>query len=229
MAPPDRPATRLPRIQRPQLAMAEARAVRVPGPPPAARGPGRVTARRREPRSRKRWIWSYWQPRCRSSRCRPVALRPRLSTGLPCISGADYATKTRVRTATFVAIPDPDGGPVTRKPIPISDLLALGQSPLKRLQEGAEAAGEALAAVRQFLPEELRPRVWAASVEGGVLTILVASGAWASRVRYCAADLAAGVAERLGGAISRVAVRVRPPGQVRPATGPRSRQPPGGG
>jgi hypothetical protein len=118
---------------------------------------------------------------------------------------------------------------LTRKPIAISDLLAQGKTPLNRLRVGAEAAGEALAAVQQVLPPELVPHVWAASLEGAVLTVLVASGAWASRVRYSSTELAAGVAGRLKQPVSRVSVRVRPPGQARPAGRPRSQPPPRGG
>ena len=116
---------------------------------------------------------------------------------------------------------------MTRKPIPISDLLAQGKTPLKQLLQGAEAAGEALVAVRQNLPPELAGQVWAASVEGAALTVLVASGAWASRVRYCAPQLTTGVALQLKRPISRVVVRVRSPGQARPAG--RSRHPPADG
>ena len=103
---------------------------------------------------------------------------------------------------------------MSRKPIPISDLLAQGKTPLTRLRDGAEAAGAALAAVHQSLPPELVPHVWAASIEGSALIVLVASGAWASRVRFCAIELGAGVAARLGKPVSRVTVRVRPPGQA---------------
>jgi hypothetical protein len=100
---------------------------------------------------------------------------------------------------------------------------------LKRLQAGVEAAGATLVAVRQTLPTDLAPHVWAASVEGTNLTVLVESGAWASRVRYCAAELAAGVAGELKRPISRVSVRVRPQGQLRPAGRARRQDPPGGG
>ena len=103
---------------------------------------------------------------------------------------------------------------MNRKPIPISDLLAIGKTPLTRLREGAEAAGATLAAAHQSLPPELVPHVWAASVEGSALTVLVASGAWASRVRYCASELGAGVAARLGKPVGKVTVRVRPPGSA---------------
>jgi hypothetical protein len=118
---------------------------------------------------------------------------------------------------------------LSRKPIAISDLLAQGKTPLNRLRAGAEAAGEALAAVQQELPADLVPHVWAASLEGPVLTVLVASGAWASRVRYCATEIAAGVAVRLKRPVSRVSIRVRPPCQPRPAGRPRAQPPPRGG
>ena len=81
--------------------------------------------------------------------------------------------------------------------------------------------------MRQGLPPELAEHIWAAAVDGTTLTVLVASGAWASRVRYSAPQLAPGVALQLKRPINRIAVRVRPPGQSRRAG--RSRETPRGG
>jgi hypothetical protein len=99
-----------------------------------------------------------------------------------------------------------------RKPIPISELLALSNSKLKSLQAGMESANRVLAAVQHTLPAELVPHVFGASIdETGVLTLLVDSGAFATRVRYALPALVGAIetaAEK--GRISRTQVRVRP-------------------
>src|SRR3974390_77381 len=118
-----------------------------------------------------------WQPRCRSSRRRPVALRPRLSTGLPLCSGRDYATKTLGGTTTLVSFWDMDPGPKMRKTRSVSELLAEGKAALKRLKSGAEAANRALVALQRALPEDVAAHVFGATLEAdGVLTVLVDSG-----------------------------------------------------
>lgn len=66
-------------------------------------------------------------------------------------------------------------------------------------------------AVRAALPEGLGERVWGAAVRDGTLTVLVASAAWATRVRYHAPGLKDDVGERLGAALTRVHIKVRPP------------------
>ncbi|MEI8297959.1 MAG: DciA family protein [Pseudomonadota bacterium] len=99
-----------------------------------------------------------------------------------------------------------------RKPIPISELLALNKSKLKSLQAGMESANRVLAAVQQLLPSELVPHVFGASIdERGVLTLLVDSGAFATRVRYALPALVSAIeAAAQKGKISRTQVRVRP-------------------
>lgn len=90
-------------------------------------------------------------------------------------------------------------------------MLAKGQGLVERLRQGSAEADRALAAVRSALPEGLGEQVWGAAVREGTLTVLVASSAWATRVRYHAPDLKDDVGERLGMALRRVQVRVRPP------------------
>jgi hypothetical protein len=99
-----------------------------------------------------------------------------------------------------------------RKPTPISELLAQGQKRLQTLQAGADSANRVLGAVRRALPGDLGGHVFAASVgDDGVLTVLVDSGAFATRVRYeLPARLAAIEAEVAGGPLRRTQVRVRP-------------------
>jgi predicted nucleic acid-binding Zn ribbon protein len=99
-----------------------------------------------------------------------------------------------------------------RKPIPISELLALGRNRLQTLQAGADSANRVLGAVQRALPPDLAAQVFGASVdEAGVLTVLVPSGAYATRLRYALPErLAAIEADVGGGAIRRAQIRVRP-------------------
>ena len=97
-----------------------------------------------------------------------------------------------------------------RKPISVSELLAQGQSKLKRLKQGAEAAGRTLAALQRALPAEQAEHVFGASVdEAGVLTVLVDSGAYATRLRYALPELLTALSGELGVVITRTGVRVR--------------------
>lgn len=103
-----------------------------------------------------------------------------------------------------------------RKPIPISELLAQGRNRLQTLQSGADSALRVLEAVRRALPAELAPHIFGASVdEAGELTVLVTSGAYATRVRYALPDrLAAIRADLEGQEIRGTRVRVRPRGSA---------------
>lgn len=91
-------------------------------------------------------------------------------------------------------------------------MLGKGHGLLERLRQGSRQADSALQAVRAALPEDLREHVWGAAIRDRTLTVLVASAAWATRVRYHAPDLREDVGRRLAEAVDRVQVRVRPPG-----------------
>ena len=97
-----------------------------------------------------------------------------------------------------------------RKPIPLSELLGKGNPTLERLRAGAEAADRALVAARQCLSADVAGHVWGATAVGGVLTLLVDSAGWATRVRYAVPELKQGLGDRLGETITKVNVRVRP-------------------
>jgi hypothetical protein len=101
-----------------------------------------------------------------------------------------------------------------RKPRSVSELLAEGNASLKRLKSGAEAAGRTLAAVQRALPDDLAGHVFGATLDAeGVLTVLVDSGAFATRVRYLMPELTPALAAlpEVGGVgITRTLVRVRP-------------------
>ena len=100
-----------------------------------------------------------------------------------------------------------------RKPMSVSELLAKGKTQLHRLQAGAETANRTLVATQHALPGELAAHVFAATLDAeGVLTLLVDSGSWATRLRYALPELTATLAAALDGAvIARTVIRVRPP------------------
>ena len=90
-------------------------------------------------------------------------------------------------------------------------MLAKGQGLVERLRQGSAEADRALLAVRGALPDDLGERVWGAAVRDGTLTVLVASAAWATRIRYHAPGLKDDVGGQLRVALQKVQVKVRPP------------------
>ena len=98
------------------------------------------------------------------------------------------------------------------KPTSVSDLLGKGQGLLERLRQGSAKADLTLQAVRGLLPADLAEHVWGATLRDGTLTVLVASAAWATRIRYHAPGLKDQAAAGLGTDITRVLVKARPAG-----------------
>lgn len=98
----------------------------------------------------------------------------------------------------------------TQKPIQVSELLINNQNGLKSLQDAALAASRTLEAVRECLPEPLRPKVWSASLRNQTLTLLVTSAEWGTRLRYLAPQLRESLEARLARSVSRLVIRVRP-------------------
>lgn len=94
-------------------------------------------------------------------------------------------------------------------------MLGKGQGVLERLRQGSAQANRALLAVREALPDGLGEHVWGAAVRERTLTVLVASAAWATRVRYHAPGLREDVGGKLDAPIDRVQVRVRPSGSMK--------------
>jgi hypothetical protein len=91
-------------------------------------------------------------------------------------------------------------------------LLGKSHGLLEQLRRGSAEAQSALQAVQAALPEGLGTHVWGAAVRDRTLTVLVASAAWATRVRYHAPELREDVSRRLSVKVDRVQVRVRPQG-----------------
>ena len=98
-----------------------------------------------------------------------------------------------------------------RKVRSVSELLAEGKAALERLRSGAEGAGQALVAVQRALPPDVAGHVFGATLDPeGVLTVLVDSGAYATRLRFLLPDLVPSLGAALAGVVTRTVVRVRP-------------------
>jgi hypothetical protein len=99
-----------------------------------------------------------------------------------------------------------------RKARSVSELLAEGKAALERLKSGAEAANRTLVALQRALPEDVAGHVFGATLDPeGVLTVLVDSGAFATRLRFLLPELLPALGTALEGlTVTRTVVRVRP-------------------
>jgi len=103
-----------------------------------------------------------------------------------------------------------------KKPFSISTLLAGSGSRIGALKAGAERARSTLAQVEAALPVELAGTVHAASFEAeGLLTMVVGSGAYASRLRYALPEVLPKILDPEGNPATKGRVQVRPRGTER--------------
>jgi hypothetical protein len=98
-----------------------------------------------------------------------------------------------------------------RKPKSINELFAAGDSTLGALQAQTRARSRVVEQVWAALPPPLARAVVSAGIEQGRLTIGVAGGTWASRLRYATDTLRARVGEALGVDIHSIRIKVVPP------------------
>lgn len=96
-----------------------------------------------------------------------------------------------------------------KKPTRVSDLLAKGSGRLAELRAGAAQAERTLGVVRRHLPAEMADQVFGAVLQEGVLTLLVRSAAWGTRIRYVMPELLPAVAAEFDAALDKVVVKVR--------------------
>jgi hypothetical protein len=90
----------------------------------------------------------------------------------------------------------------------IKELFEGGNRRLTSLKERSRERSAALGLVRAYLPEGLAERVTTAGVSQGRLTIGVAGGAWAARLRYLTETLRERVGSSLGVEICSVRIKV---------------------
>jgi hypothetical protein len=93
----------------------------------------------------------------------------------------------------------------------IKELLAGESKRLSALRSQSRDRSVVLEHVRSALPKELAQAVASAGILKGTLTIGVASGAFASRLRYVTEELGKRVGESRGIDIQAVRIRVVPP------------------
>jgi Dna[CI] antecedent, DciA len=96
-------------------------------------------------------------------------------------------------------------------PKPISELIASSDKRLDELSARLARRAAVLAGVRAALAPSLAAHVASAGLEAGRLSIGVASGAWATRLRYSVHAARARIAAALGTEITRIRIRVLPP------------------
>lgn len=97
------------------------------------------------------------------------------------------------------------------KPKSIRELLQVGGKQLSTLKARTADRSLALQAVRAALPPELAQATVSAGLDHGRLTVGVAGGAFATRLRYATDDLRLRVGAALGADIQSVRIRVAAP------------------
>ncbi len=96
----------------------------------------------------------------------------------------------------------------------IKELLESPDGRLMSLRVRSRERGVILSHVRAALPADLEGMVLTAGIDAGRLTVGVAAGAWATRLRYRAEALRSHVAGTLGKEIHSVRIKV-----VQPSSG----------
>jgi hypothetical protein len=98
-----------------------------------------------------------------------------------------------------------------QKPRSINELLRAGGRRLGALKARADDRNVALEHVCRALPARLAETVVSAGLEHGRLTIGVAGGSWAARLRYATDTLRSRVGSSMGVDIQSVRIKVVPP------------------
>ena len=94
----------------------------------------------------------------------------------------------------------------------LSELLTVAGKRLGSLSKRSAERASVLTQVQAALTPKLAEWVVTAGIEDGLLTIGVASAAWASRLRYSSDALRKKVTQSSGEELKRVRIRVLPPG-----------------
>lgn len=93
-------------------------------------------------------------------------------------------------------------------PKSISELLRLRHKGLNDLERGVRERQATLNQLKTLLPPHIAAKIATAGLDGGRLSIGVASAAWASRLRYMAPELRQSLGQALGIRIDSVRIRV---------------------
>jgi hypothetical protein len=138
-----------------------------------------------------------------------VALRPRLSAGLPKNSIFNMPNKLRRNkrggnrnSATSVSKP-------FRRPDSVKAVLARSTPTLTRVSDQAARQAFWKQWLAQHLPSELTPRLSGVVERDNILVIFAESAAWSARLRYVMQDLEFAI-KQAQPTIQQVSVRVMP-------------------
>jgi hypothetical protein len=161
-------------------------------------------------------------PAVMALRFRPVALRPRLSTGLPLSSNQNMPNKSRPdkhgvrkltvrppRTRSHSASRPGHSGPQPQRAHSVKDLLARAVPVLSKA--AGQSARQAFWRnwLQARLPTDLPPRITGITERDGNLIVFGESPAWSARLRYALQELGVEIREAQPD-IREVTVRVLP-------------------
>lgn len=141
-------------------------------------------------------------PAVMALRLRPVALRPRLSTGLPFSNTENMPNKSRPhkrnipkltrRSPHSHALPASKrsvSGSGSHSPHSVKDLLSRAAPVLSQAADRAARQAFWRPWLETRLPPELPPQITAITESDGTLVVFAASPAWSARLRYALQEL----------------------------------------
>src|SRR5262245_19622718 len=137
-----------------------------------------------------KYLAPCWQPRGHSCiRFRPVALRPRLSAGLPRSARCNMPKKVKRNNPAATRL---RGGSVgtSRSAESVNSLLSrASHSALTRVAEQRQSQKDWREWLGSKLPADLNARVRGAVERDGNLVIFAESSAWSARLRFAVPEL----------------------------------------
>ena len=142
-------------------------------------------------------------------RFRPVALRPRLSSGFADISLVVNMPKKTPRDKRGSSRMSSGAVGISRRPDSVKDLLARRAPTLTRVTTQSARANFWNAWLSERLPAEMRARLSGVVERDGTLVIFAESAAWSARLRFYVQELEPQILAAATG-LSAILVRVRP-------------------
>ena len=144
-------------------------------------------------------------------RFRPVALRPRLSAGLPQISKFNMPNMARRNKRDGSRIRSTTGSRLSNQTDSVKDLLAKLTPNLKRVTDQVHRQDFWRDWLEKHLPAEISGKLTGIVERDGTLVIFAESPAWSARLRFAVQEIEAQIRAAKPG-ITEVSVRVLPRG-----------------
>jgi hypothetical protein len=142
-------------------------------------------------------------------RFRPVALRPRLSAGLPKFSYFNMPNKLRRHKRGGSRIQPIETAETARKPDSVKDLLARLTPTLTQVSKQTSRQAYWRQWLTEHLPPDLVARLSGVVERQGTLVVFAESAAWSARLRYAVQELEPQI-KTCGPGIQSITVRVLP-------------------